>query len=132
MNKGLSESDLATRSATITVVKNQEILNVIIRGKSNVLNGMGQGILLGGAIGGLLGFASGDDESGILRFTAGQKALMFGSLLGATGLVIGTVGGIVTSTHDKIIEPLPNSDFSTLRPIARYRTVEPEFLLKIP
>lgn len=130
-NEGLDDSDLALRSSAIVVVRNQEILDVIVHGKSNVLNSMGQGILIGGAIGGMIGFASGDDESGFIRFTAGQKALALGVVFAGSGFIIGIISGLVTSTSDSVIEPLPDSDFSTLRHIARYRTGEPEFLKRI-
>jgi hypothetical protein len=113
-----------------TVVRNQEILHVIVKGKSNILKGMGEGIIIGGGIGVLLGFLSGDDEEGFIRFTAAEKALALGVVLGGAGLIIGTIAGIASSASDRHIEPLGNRDFSILKPIARYQKSQWELLLQ--
>jgi hypothetical protein len=56
------------------------------------------GALIGGGIGAILGFVSGDDNHDVwvswLNFTAGQKAVMFGG----SGFVLGAIGGAVFST----------------------------------
>ncbi len=46
-----------------------------------------------GAVGALLGFASGDDPPGLVSFSAGQKAGLLGSALGTIGLSIGGTYG---------------------------------------
>lgn len=118
-------NDLATLSAGIIVVPSQDILHVTIEGKSNVLAGMGWGILIGAGGGALFGYA-GHREPAL--FTASEDAFIGGILLGLCGLVVGTIVGIATSTSDKEIEPLPNHDFSSLRPFTRFPANEPEWL----
>ncbi len=127
-NMRLSEHDLTELADLLVVVRSEEILHVIIKGKSNILSGMGEGLLLGGAIGGALGLLTGDDKSGFIRFTAAEKAGWGAIGFGAVGLIIGTITGIASSTSDKMIEPLPDFDFSLLKQLARYKTGEPEFL----
>ena len=125
------EPSRSTQSAGIIAVRNEEILHVVIKGKSNVLKGMGLGTLIGAGGGALLGFASGDDPPGWFSFTAGEKAEMGAVGLGAVGLVVGTVVGVASSSRDKIVEPLLDQDFSSLRPVARFSKEEPELLKKI-
>jgi len=63
---------------------------------------MGTGFLAGAGFGGLLGLASGDDESGFMSFSAGQKALMGGVVFGVAGAIIGTAVGVGQSTDERI------------------------------
>ena len=57
--------------------------------------GWGIGFVAGAGVGGLLGFASGDDPPGtFIRLNAEQKALLAGSLLGVGGSVVGTLIGL--------------------------------------
>lgn len=62
--------------------------------------GAGRGALVGGAIGAglgaLIGFGSGNDEPGLLAFSAGDKAVLFGAVLGLAGAGIGSVAGAAT------------------------------------
>ncbi len=66
--------------------------------KSKVLSGAGTGLLIGGSTGALIGFLSGDDTSGWVRFSAADKALIYGVGLGSIGLLIGAVGGAFAGT----------------------------------
>lgn len=61
------------------------------RGRS-ALRGFGIGLLTGAVIGGIIGFADGDDPAGWFSFTAEEKALLFGGALGVAG---GTLGGVI-------------------------------------
>ena len=71
--------------------------------KSKAGKGALYGLLIGGAAGALLGFASGDDESGFFTFTAEEKALMGGASWGIAGLILGGIAGL-TSGKDKTIQ----------------------------
>jgi hypothetical protein len=65
---------------------------------------VGEGMLMGGAIGVglgvLLGLASGDDDPGILALSAGDKAAIGGVLFGVVGLGIGGLIG-ARSTRER-------------------------------
>jgi len=68
----------------------------VLRGSKNqALAGLGFGVASGAIVGGLMGLADGDDESGFIQFSAGEKAAMgavaFGLIGGVAGLVIGAV-----------------------------------------
>jgi len=91
--------DLSVDIADIKVIR-------IVK-KSKVLKGMGIGLLIGAGGGALLGFAMGEPEYqspglSFRDFTAEQKALVLGVLLGAFGLAIGGLVG--KNTKDKKIQ----------------------------
>jgi hypothetical protein len=50
---------------------------------------------LGFVAGGLMGLASGDDKEGFIRFSAKDKAVIFGMFFGLTGGCLGGVGGVL-------------------------------------
>ena len=131
------------QTAGISVVKNQNIRRVIIKGESRVLEGMVLGLLIGAGTGVMIGVAAGDDEpcpnhssggplepgSGwCLSFTAGEKALAAGIVLGAVGLGVGAKVGDATSKADKTIYPPMSQDFSALKSLAQFPQEEPEYL----
>ncbi|NIV71632.1 hypothetical protein GWN26_03520 [Candidatus Saccharibacteria bacterium] len=64
---------------------------------------MGVGFLAGFSTGAIVGFASGDDESGWVRFTAAGKALIGGIALGTVGGITGLVIGAATGHKDIFI-----------------------------
>ncbi len=89
--------------------------------KSNVGKGALYGLLIGGAAGALLGFASGDDESDfLLNFTAEEKALIAGASLGITGLILGVTIG-ATSGKDKTIQIEGMSDLEIREALDKLR-----------
>jgi hypothetical protein len=55
--------------------------------------GLGLGLLIGGGTGIVLGLADGDDDPGIVSFTAGEKAMMGGLFLGGLGGIAGLITG---------------------------------------
>lgn len=56
----------------------------------------GMGMLVAGAGGVVLGLAEGDDtHGGWFEFTAGEKAVMYGTALGVIGGVSGAIGGLI-------------------------------------
>jgi hypothetical protein len=57
------------------------------------LRGAGRGLAVGAGIGIAAGLISGDDEAGLLAFSAEEKALVFAILLGGPGAVVGGIIG---------------------------------------
>ncbi len=85
--------DSVTSAVPIAAI---ERLEVSQGRRSRWLLGLGLGVAVGGATGALVGYASGDDESGFLQFSAGDKAVMLGVALGAVGGVVGLVTGALS------------------------------------
>ena len=76
-----------------------EINTIDISTKHSTGKGVWMGALIGFGTGALIGLASGDDQASdsFIRFTAGEKALMFGAILSFPGMIIGAIAG--TTTH---------------------------------
>jgi len=72
--------------------------NVGLRSRGEAALGTGAVGLVVGAVGGAtLGFMSGDDPPGtFLAFSAGEKALMVGSVFGVAGGVLGAAAGAIS------------------------------------
>lgn len=71
------------------------------------LEGLGLGVLIGGGVGAVSGLASGDDrcddtenECDVFNFTAGEKAILFGILIGGVGGLVGLAVGAVKGSKD--------------------------------
>ena len=72
------------------------------------LEGLGIGLLSGAAVGALAGLASGDDDPGILAFTAEEKALLGGAFFGGIGGLLGLPFGAAVGSKDVyVLEPPP-------------------------
>lgn len=74
-----------------------------VRHGRGAAEGAGIGALIGAATGAAIGLADGDDECSpegwcFLAFTAGEKAVIAGVLLGGVGGVIGLVAGAITGS----------------------------------
>ena len=102
-----------------------DIDRIVIQREGHIWSGAGTGFLIGAGAGAIIGLASGDDESGLFRYTAGEKALLSGTFLGiAGGLVGGIVGGVqgmdddynLRGQYKRYIEVLPElKDASMLK-----------------
>lgn len=103
-----------------SVVELTSIVQYTVFGSSPVLQKMGMGMLVGGGVGALIGLASGDDPPGFLSFSAGQKAMAVGLMLGLAGGIGGLIVGIANSTPDVVLIPLPGDRFDALRPYSRF------------
>ncbi len=75
-----------------------QINRIIIPGKSQFGPGLGLGFLTGFGTGAIIGVASGDDKSGLFRFSAAAKAFLIGVPLGVVGAI---VGGIIGASHGR-------------------------------
>ena len=79
--------------------------------KSKVWTGVGYGLLIGGGVGALLGFAGGGQThtstlgwgTHTYQNTAGEEALGYGIVLGAIGLLIGGTLGFAVGTDKTIL-----------------------------
>jgi hypothetical protein len=72
-------------------------MDVSVERHRNTLKGLGLGLAIGGGGGALIGLASGDDPSNqFLAFSAGEKAVVLGVLLGGSGAVIGLIAGALS------------------------------------
>jgi len=69
---------------------------VDIKRKNGGTRGLLIGLASGFIIGAVIGLASGDDTEGFIRFSAGEKALAGGVLLGAVSGLAGVVVGAVS------------------------------------
>ena len=66
---------------------------------AHTLKGAGIGLLAGASAGAFLGLLSGDDRSGLLSFTAGEKAVVFGLVFGVLGVPFGALIGSIRTDH---------------------------------
>ncbi|HSK19537.1 MAG TPA: hypothetical protein VK912_10360 [Longimicrobiales bacterium] len=73
---------------------------------ARALRGAGFGLLIGAGSGAVIGFASGDDPGGFISFTAEEKALMAGTLMGGAGAVVGAVVGLLSRGEQWAAVPL--------------------------
>jgi hypothetical protein len=86
-------------------------------GGAGAVRGAVFGFLIGGAIGVVGGFADGDDPDGLVSFSAEQKAMGAGMVLGGAGAVVGGIVGLASPGHQwervantVTLRPTPRSD----------------------
>jgi len=128
---GATPPEFASEIPGISRVETRLIKCVTVGGESTVLESMGIGALIGGGVGALVGAAGGDDPPGFMSMSAGEKAALGSAALGAAGLVVGLVVGIVHSSNKKVVEPLLDVDLSVLKPVSRYPGGVPEQFKRI-
>jgi hypothetical protein len=109
----------------ISNVKQNEIQKLTIVGKSNVLKGMGIGLLVGIGVGALVGVAANSGGTGLAKGLAAGAA---GLGVGVVCFLVGTIVGITSSTPDEVIEPFSGYDIKGLSIYSRYPVEEPEEL----
>jgi hypothetical protein len=79
-------------------------------GGQGALRGAGLGLLIGGASGAIVGFASGDDDPAQwFAFTAEEKALALGVVLGAGGALVGGIIGAISPGGRWVRVPLQSA-----------------------
>jgi hypothetical protein len=96
----------SARDVTIDV---QDIRTITIVNESRALSGLGWGLLVGGALGAGIGFASGSDQPGWFSFSVADKALLAGVVLGVVGGLVGLTAGALAG-HDQLIQIEGKSD----------------------
>ena len=117
-----SENEHPNTLSTSTDLKipNLSISEINIVGQNNTWSSAGMGVLVGFALGGILGFASGDDESGLVQFSSEEKVLGLGLTFGFLGGLIGLIVGGSSSTDDYIIHYNSNMDLLKLKNYSKY------------
>ncbi len=80
-----------------------DVDRVVIRKESHFWSSVGTGFLIGAGGGAVIGLFSGNDESGFIRFTAGEKALLLGGSFGVAGAIIGGVIAAVPGSDDELV-----------------------------
>ncbi len=108
-----------------------DVGHIYIQKKSKFLKGAGMGLLFGGTTGALIGFASGDDTDGFIQFTASEKALALGIVLGVAGATIGGIGGAIAGVDETVSIKSTSPDklysiLNKLKSYARYEAGIPE------
>ena len=79
-----------------------DVRSIKIVKKSKLFQGLGLGLLAGGAGGAGIGLLSGDDEGGWFALTAEEKALAGGIFLGALGMALGGIYGVIKGTDESV------------------------------
>lgn len=92
---------LGSSSGTDVSIDVPDIKTIRIVNKSRALSGLGWGALAGGGVGALLGFASGNDNTGWFS-SAGSKAFFLGVGFGVVGGVIGLLIGAGAGADETI------------------------------
>jgi small nuclear ribonucleoprotein (snRNP)-like protein len=108
-------------------VRNHEIQGAMINGKSNVLKGMGLGLLAGTVTGAAIGgIAALQADNPVEDIFAPVAVVVFAAYGGMAGLAVGGIAGAATSTSSQEIELVPNQSFLFLKPLARHAERKPE------
>ncbi len=94
----LKESD----SGSDLSVDIKDIRTITIGKDTNFQSSVLFGLIMGAGFGAVSGIASGDDDPGLMSFTAEDKALMYGAALGLIGVVMGGIFGVMSGA-DKTI-----------------------------
>jgi len=106
-----AEVPFGLQAEGLTTLNYNLLQAVTVKRRNGGLRGLRTGFLSGFAIGGIIGLASGDDQTGFIRFSAGEKALVGGLFTGIIGSIIGAViGGALPGRHFNIAAKKENFD----------------------
>lgn len=109
-------------------IKLVDVDSIIILDESNILSTMGWGALIGFALGGVLGLASGGISSGIVQFSPLEAAAFLGGFFGLIGGIVGLIGGLAESTDDEFIQYNSNEDLIRLKNYVKYYFIYDEVI----
>jgi len=79
-----------------------EVKTVKVIKPSKFLKGLGIGFLVGAPIGAVIGATTGTSHPGWFEYTPAEGALGWGLILGATGALIGGIGGAIASIDKNV------------------------------
>jgi hypothetical protein len=94
---GLSGGTLASTRIATGSISRLQVSDGHRSAGSRVLRGGGLGFAGGGIFGALIGLSSGDDDGTFFAFTAEEKAVLSGVVLGAAGFVVGAIVGLASN-----------------------------------
>lgn len=84
-------------------VRFQEIQQIVVKREGRFWLGVGQGALIGGGLGAVIGLASGDDTKVWSRFPGGAKALQLSIALGIPAALVGGISGAIQGIDEDVI-----------------------------
>jgi hypothetical protein len=100
--KGRNLILMDTLTSSEIVIGIDQARSIKIVKKSKLFQGLGLGLLAGGAGGAGIGLLSGDDEGGWFALTAEEKALAGGIFFGALGAALGGISGIIGGMDESV------------------------------
>jgi len=118
--KSENEDPNTLSTSTDLKIPNLSVSEINIVGQNNTWSSAGMGALVGLLLGGIIGFAGGDDESGLVQFSSEEKALGLGLTFGILGGLIGLITGSGSSTDDYIIHYNSKMDLLKLKDYSKY------------
>ena len=101
-----STSWLDFRTDDTQSISTSQIKSIIVKKSGRgALEGFGIGVLSGAVIGAVIGFLSGDDDpqTVFMPYTAEEKALGYGVVLGGAGGLLGVPIGAAVGSKDKFV-----------------------------
>jgi len=108
-------------SAETLVVAMDSVRQLVVSGDLKILDDAAKGFLDGAFVGLAIALILAPGSGAPF----GAIALISCTVFGAAGAVIGLIAGVVDSSPDRTITPLPGNDYALLRPHARYPLEEP-------
>lgn len=99
---------LVRETAAKVDVRLDELHHLRISKKGSVGKGLLKGLFFGASLGGGIGLLSGSDDPGLFAWTAGQKALALGLVLGGgMGICGALIGGLTGIDESIVLDGLP-------------------------
>jgi hypothetical protein len=125
----VSDWELTDHPEFISAVSQQDIRKVFLQGKSDVLGGMGIGLLVGALGGVIVGGPAGNTGNSVAN-TVTKPAFALGGavIFGLGGLLVGALIGGASSAGSEVIPADRLQDLFYFRQYARYQENEPDFL----
>ena len=125
---GLPEASLRSDSNEVTILWRKNINRITIPGKSWLMDGAILGLIGGIASWGVMASDPGRPPTGLDPVGPGEKGLLF---FGLGGVALGILVGLTSSTEDRSVDVRVFSSLMYLKPFARYKDEEPDFLKKL-
>lgn len=122
---GLPEESLRSDRNKVAILWRKNINRLTIPGKSWLMDGAILGLIGGIASWGVMASDPGRPPTGLDPVGPGEKGLLF---FGLGGIALGILVGLTSSTEDRSVNVGVFSSLIYLKPFARYKDEEPDFL----